>query len=190
MEDKDGDEEDGYDEILIPGDYKESGQIVDDWIYAEFVTKVPAGVHVVAVIDCCHSGTASKWIHSLRRRKSFRLPMSHVCFTIIAVDLPYVCNPGEHELKRDSGFKVPTSNGTSKKKDKKEKKPKKKDKKEKKAKKAPKKKIPKKKVVESESEEEEEEAPAEEEEEEEEYVEEVEEKKKKKKKLFGFGRKK
>ena len=38
MADKDGDEEDGYDEILIPGDYKESGQIVDDWIFAEFVT--------------------------------------------------------------------------------------------------------------------------------------------------------
>lgn len=172
MEDKDGDEEDGYDEILIPGDYKESGQIVDDWIFAEFVTKVKAGVHVVALIDCCHSGTA--------------------------MDLPYVCNPGEHELKRDSGFKVPVGGPKKKEKEKKEKK--KKSKKEKKApkKKVPKKKVPKKKVIESESEDEAEEEAQEEgqeeagqDEEEEEYVEEVEDKKKKKKKgLFGFGRKK
>ena len=72
--------EDGYDEIIIPGDYKESGQIVDDWIYANFVTKVRAGVHVVAIVDCCHSGTA--------------------------MDLPYVCNVGENEIRRDDGFKI------------------------------------------------------------------------------------
>ena len=41
MEDKSGDEDDGFDEILIPVDYKENGQIVDDEIYEEFVTKVP-----------------------------------------------------------------------------------------------------------------------------------------------------
>ena len=79
MEDKDGDEDDGYDEILIPGDYKVSGQIVDDWIYNEFVKKIPAGVHVVALVDCCHSGTA--------------------------MDLPYVCGAGDSEIRRDEGFK-------------------------------------------------------------------------------------
>jgi len=81
MKDQDGDEEDGFDEILIPGDYKESGQIVDDDIYSEFVSKVPAGVHVVALIDCCHSGTA--------------------------MDLPYVCSVGDNEIRRDEGFRIP-----------------------------------------------------------------------------------
>jgi hypothetical protein len=33
--DTSGDEDDGFDEILIPGDYKTSGQIVDDEIYEE-----------------------------------------------------------------------------------------------------------------------------------------------------------
>lgn len=125
--DEDGDEEDGYDEILIPGDYKESGQIVDDWIYSEFVSKVKAGVHVVAIVDCCHSGTA--------------------------MDLPYVCNVGEHEIRRDDGFKMPVSGAQltpKKEKDGKKKKPEKKGKKvEKKEKKALKKKAGKKKASDS-----------------------------------------
>ena len=41
IEDKSGDEDDGFDEILIPSDYKENGHIVDDEIFEEFVTKVP-----------------------------------------------------------------------------------------------------------------------------------------------------
>jgi hypothetical protein len=183
MVDTDGDEEDGMDEILIPGDYKESGQIVDDEIYSDFVTKVPAGVHVVAMIDCCHSGTA--------------------------MDLPYVCSVGDTEIRRDDGFKMPITGMelTPKKKEKvkapKKKKEKsekssskdKKEKKEKKApeKKAPKKKVPKKKVAEPEpdEEEEEEEAAAEELDEEEPEPEpepepeQESEPKKKKKGLFG-----
>lgn len=79
MKDRDGDEEDGYDEILIPGDYKESGQIVDDEIYQHFVTQVPPGVHVVAMIDCCHSGTA--------------------------MDLPYVCNVGDGAIHPKDGYR-------------------------------------------------------------------------------------
>lgn len=124
MEDKDGDEDDGYDEILIPGDYKVSGQIVDDWIYNEFVKKIPAGVHVVALVDCCHSGTA--------------------------MDLPYVCGAGDSEIRRDEGFKSSKLNepanrkkGKDKKKKLVEKKGKKSDKPEKKTRKVPKK-VPKK----------------------------------------------
>jgi len=125
IEDKDGDEDDGYDEILIPGDHKESGHIVDDWIYSEFVKKIPAGVHVVAVVDCCHSGTA--------------------------MDLPYVCGVGDGQIRRDEGFKSSATNtsgnkkkGKDKKKKPVEKKGKKPDKPEKKTKKVPKKKVPKK----------------------------------------------
>lgn len=81
MVDTSGDEDDGFDEILIPGDYKTAGQIMDDEIYSDFVTKVKSGVHVVAMVDCCHSGTA--------------------------MDLPYVCGVGEGELRRDDGFKMP-----------------------------------------------------------------------------------
>jgi Caspase domain len=78
-----GEEEDGQDEILVPGDFKESGHILDDWLFAEFVKKIRAGVHVVVIVDCCHSGTA--------------------------LDLPYVCNAGEGEIRRSEGFKIPAS---------------------------------------------------------------------------------
>jgi hypothetical protein len=81
--DTSGDEDDGFDEILIPGDYKETGQIVDDEIYEEFVTKMGPGVAVTALIDCCHSGTA--------------------------MDLPYICSAGDTEIHRDNGFKIPQS---------------------------------------------------------------------------------
>jgi hypothetical protein len=83
MKDSSGDEEDGFDEVLMPADYKEVGHIQDDEIFDEFVTKVAAGVTVTCMIDCCHSGTA--------------------------MDLPYVCNAGDKRMKVDAGFKIPTS---------------------------------------------------------------------------------
>ena len=125
---------------------------MDDEIYAEFVTKVPAGVHVVALIDCCHSGTA--------------------------MDLPYVCNVGDGEIRRDEGFKMPITGM--------ELVPKKDKDKKKKKKSADSKKKGKKKVKEPEPESEEED----EEEEEEEEPEPAPEPKKKKKGLFGLGKKK
>jgi hypothetical protein len=75
-----GEETDGLNEILFPADFEESGPITDDEIYHFFTTKVPAGVHVLALMDCCHAGTA--------------------------MDLPYVCNVGDKEISRRAGFKM------------------------------------------------------------------------------------
>jgi hypothetical protein len=55
--DKSGDEADGYDETVIPFDYKQSGQIVDDFIFDSVAAKIPKGAHLTAIMDCCHSGT-------------------------------------------------------------------------------------------------------------------------------------
>mmetsp|Transcript_47002 Transcript_47002/g.114685 ORF Transcript_47002/g.114685 Transcript_47002/m.114685 type:complete len:423 (+) Transcript_47002:103-1371(+) len=92
--DRSGDEKDKKDEALIPGDYKEAGHILDDEIYAEFVTQVPAGVHVVCMMDCCHSGSA--------------------------MDLPYICDVGDEQLRYTEGFNLipataATTGGTKKK---------------------------------------------------------------------------
>jgi Caspase domain len=78
VRDENGDEADGQDEVLFPGDYTQAGCIKDDEIYAEFVARISPGVHVVAVIDSCHSGTA--------------------------MDLPYVCQVGEEELHPNERF--------------------------------------------------------------------------------------
>ena len=57
VKDINGDEEDGYDEALCPLDFQTSGLILDDELNDIIVKKLPVGVHVVALYDCCHSGT-------------------------------------------------------------------------------------------------------------------------------------
>jgi hypothetical protein len=160
----------GKDKLFFPRDYAEAGLITDDEMYAEFVSQIQPGVHVVALMDNCHSGTV--------------------------IDLPYVCGVGEEGFRENASFK-PAMAGTvaaagKKKKgkkndqDKKSKKKKEGDSNDKKKKSKDGTKKKKKKDIE--------EAPAttEDKEEEEESFEEVEreEPKKKKKGLFGFGRKK
>lgn len=76
--DTSGDEEDGYDETLIPVDFQSAGQIIDDELYERLVTKMPAGVTVVVLMDCCHSGTA--------------------------LDLPYQINATQSKMSLSEGF--------------------------------------------------------------------------------------
>ncbi|EFJ51059.1 metacaspase type I [Volvox carteri f. nagariensis] len=56
--DRNGDEEDGYDETICPSDFKRAGQIVDDELNRLMVRPLMPGVTLHAVVDACHSGTA------------------------------------------------------------------------------------------------------------------------------------
>ena len=80
LKDDNGDEDDGYDETLIPVDYKTAGQIRDDDILKRLVIPMPAGVFATCVMDCCHSGTV--------------------------MDLPYifVADGEQTKMKEESGF--------------------------------------------------------------------------------------
>ena len=51
MQDKDGDEADGYDETILPVDYEQAGQIVDDEMHAIMVRPLPPGVRLTALFD-------------------------------------------------------------------------------------------------------------------------------------------
>eukprot|EP00755_Sulcionema_specki_P005068 Sspe_Gene.31724::Locus_15618_Transcript_1_1_Confidence_1.000_Length_1298::g.31724::m.31724 len=55
--DRNGEEEDGMDETLIPEDYRHAGVITDDELFQELVCRLPMGVRLVCLMDCCHSGT-------------------------------------------------------------------------------------------------------------------------------------
>ncbi|KAJ7268509.1 caspase domain-containing protein [Mycena rebaudengoi] len=55
--DLDGDEVDGYDEVIYPVDYKRNGHIVDDEMNVLMVKPLPTGCRLTAVFDSCHSGT-------------------------------------------------------------------------------------------------------------------------------------
>ncbi|KAI5116475.1 hypothetical protein M0805_003504 [Coniferiporia weirii] len=53
-EDLDGDESDGYDEVIFPVDWKKRGHILDDDMHTIMVKSLPAGCR----LTCCHSGSS------------------------------------------------------------------------------------------------------------------------------------
>ncbi|KAG0149023.1 hypothetical protein CROQUDRAFT_654106 [Cronartium quercuum f. sp. fusiforme G11] len=57
-EDLDGDEDDGFDEVIYPLDHKQAGHIVDDEMFFIMVAPLPPGCRLTAIFDSCHSGTA------------------------------------------------------------------------------------------------------------------------------------
>lgn len=57
-EDTDGDEDDGYDEVIYPVDHQQAGHIVDDEIHFRLVRPLQPGVRLTAIFDSCHSATA------------------------------------------------------------------------------------------------------------------------------------
>jgi len=56
--DLDGDEDDGFDEVIYPMDFKANGHIVDDLMHEIMVRPLPVGCRLTAIFDSCHSGTA------------------------------------------------------------------------------------------------------------------------------------
>lgn len=57
LRDNNGDEIDGQDEALCPVDYDQQGFITDDYLNKNFLSRLPANVKLVMLIDACHSGT-------------------------------------------------------------------------------------------------------------------------------------
>ncbi|KDQ15897.1 hypothetical protein BOTBODRAFT_107851 [Botryobasidium botryosum FD-172 SS1] len=55
--DLDGDEADGYDEVIYPVDFEQAGHIVDDELHDILVKSLPQGCRLTAIMDCCHSGS-------------------------------------------------------------------------------------------------------------------------------------
>jgi metacaspase-1 len=56
--DLDGDEDDGYDEVIYPVDFRTAGHIVDDEMHRVMVASLQPGVRLTAIFDSCHSGSA------------------------------------------------------------------------------------------------------------------------------------
>ncbi|OAA64656.1 Peptidase C14, caspase catalytic [Niveomyces insectorum RCEF 264] len=56
--DLDGDEDDGYDEVIYPVDFRTNSHITDDEMHHIMVQPLQAGVRLTAIFDSCHSGTA------------------------------------------------------------------------------------------------------------------------------------
>lgn len=67
VDDIDGDESDGYDETLVPIDYTTGALLIDDDL-ADLYRQVPQGVGLTLFMDCCHSGTNSRFAPADRSR--------------------------------------------------------------------------------------------------------------------------
>jgi hypothetical protein len=59
-EDINGDESDRFDEALVPIDYESGALLLDDDL-AEVYRQLPAGAVLTLFMDCCHSGTNSRF---------------------------------------------------------------------------------------------------------------------------------
>lgn len=55
--DLDGDEADGYDEVIYPVDYESAGHITDDELHDFLIKPLPPGCRLTVIMDCCHSGS-------------------------------------------------------------------------------------------------------------------------------------
>eukprot|EP00917_Polyrhabdina_sp_WS-2016_P006101 GHVP01013538.1.p3 GENE.GHVP01013538.1~~GHVP01013538.1.p3 ORF type:complete len:324 (+),score=62.21 GHVP01013538.1:2013-2984(+) len=64
--DLDGDEKDGFDEAIVPLDYRETGLILDDDLFRILVKPLPRGCRLTAIMDCCHSGSGLDLAYSLK----------------------------------------------------------------------------------------------------------------------------
>jgi len=56
-QDLDGDEVDGWDEVIYPLDFKRNGSIIDDEMHNIMVKPLPSGCRLTGLFDSCHSGT-------------------------------------------------------------------------------------------------------------------------------------
>ncbi|XP_026193569.1 metacaspase-1-like [Cyclospora cayetanensis] len=55
--DPSGIESDGFDETILPVDFQQKGEIVDDKLHEYLVQPLPSGCRLTAVMDSCHSGS-------------------------------------------------------------------------------------------------------------------------------------
>uniref|UniRef100_A0A0W0EY84 Peptidase C14 caspase domain-containing protein n=1 Tax=Moniliophthora roreri TaxID=221103 RepID=A0A0W0EY84_MONRR len=56
--DLNGDEADGYDEVIYPVDHDTAGHLVDDDLHDIMVKPLPPGCRLTAIFDACHSASA------------------------------------------------------------------------------------------------------------------------------------
>jgi len=69
--DTSGDEPDKLDEIICPCDLDWHSNVIRDDELSKIFGQVPPGVHVEAILDCCHSGTAFRTAGNDYRKNRF-----------------------------------------------------------------------------------------------------------------------
>jgi len=76
LRDESGDEDDGYDEALVPLDYQDSGMLLDDDLFNILIEPLKQNVHMVSLMDCCHSGTILDLPYVFKQNSDGSMPQS------------------------------------------------------------------------------------------------------------------
>ncbi|CRG93904.1 metacaspase 1, putative [Plasmodium gallinaceum] len=76
-------EEDGYNETILPCDFKSEGEIIDNDLHRYLIQPLNDGVKLISVVDCCSSGTcldlAYKYKLKSKKWKEEKNPFHVVC---------------------------------------------------------------------------------------------------------------
>eukprot|EP01063_Lacrimia_lanifica_P019649 TRINITY_DN2710_c0_g1_i1.p1 TRINITY_DN2710_c0_g1~~TRINITY_DN2710_c0_g1_i1.p1 ORF type:complete len:447 (+),score=164.00 TRINITY_DN2710_c0_g1_i1:64-1341(+) len=94
VEDLDGDEDDGFDEALVPVDHNEAGHIIDDVILRDMVVPMPRGVRLVSVVDACRSGSILDLPYSFEATDENLRSIEAARAGTLSRDLKVAKNPG------------------------------------------------------------------------------------------------
>ena len=78
VRDRDGDEDDGQDECILPVDYRTKGVITDDILH-RIVREFDPRAKVTMVFDCCHSGTIADLKYSYTGESMFQNNFARSC---------------------------------------------------------------------------------------------------------------
>lgn len=74
IRDRNGDEEDGLDETILPVDYQTRGVLTDDLLF-HVLNMVHKSTRCMVLMDCCHSGTALDLAYKLVERQCQHTPV-------------------------------------------------------------------------------------------------------------------
>ncbi|MEO7160950.1 MAG: caspase family protein [Polaromonas sp.] len=84
--DLNGDEDDSLDEALCPVDFASGALYIDDDI-AELFARIPDGVNMTCFMDCCHSGTNSRFAVGLSPGEMLRPPGTKARFVKLTPEI-------------------------------------------------------------------------------------------------------
>lgn len=99
--DTSGDESDNRDELIVPLDYSTAGMISDDTL-RQILSKLPEGVQLFVVMDCCHSGTNLDLKYSYQRNSEGKVVQKTYKYSELPAEIVCVAGCKDSQTSADT----------------------------------------------------------------------------------------